>query len=122
MDDEEDKEDVVKSQSPVEDERRRVQVEEEEEDEDDEHDHRLATVHTPGKFRMRFGWCWYSGPILQCHTFIDRTVLTGIPLTGRHGEVLWEREAAGLGLLGAASSESTAGSGRLRACGRSCGC
>jgi hypothetical protein len=77
VDDEEDKEDVVKSQSPVEDERRRVQVEEEEEeDEDDEHDHRLATVHTPGNFRMRFGWCWYSGPIL-----IDRTVLTGIPLT-----------------------------------------
>lgn len=77
MDDEEDKEDVVKSQSPVEDERRRVQVEEEEEeDEDDEHDHRLATVHTPGNFRMRFGWCWYSGPIL-----IDRTVLTGIPLS-----------------------------------------
>ena len=29
--------------------------------------------------------------------------------------------AAGLGLLGAASSESTAGSGRLRACSRSCG-
>ena len=44
------------------------------------------------------------------------------PPSSRHGEVLWEREAAGLGLLGAASSESTAGSGRLRACGRSCGC
>ena len=39
--------------------------------------------------------------------------------SSRHGEVLWEREAAGLGWLGAASSESTAGSGRLRACGRS---
>ena len=34
--------------------------------------------------------------------------------TGMYGEVLWEREAAGSGSLGAVSSESTAGSGRLR--------
>ena len=33
------------------------------------------------------------------------------------GEALWERGEAGSGLLGAASSESAAGSGRLRACG-----
>jgi hypothetical protein len=59
VDDEEDKEDVVKSRSPVEDERRRVLVEEE----DDEHDHRLATVHTPGNIMMRFGWCIRSLPI-----------------------------------------------------------
>ena len=65
----------------MEDERRRELVEE---DEDDEHDHRLATVHTPGNIMMRFGWRYkkfanfrvlqgvyrYSGPIL-----IDRTVL-----------------------------------------------
>ena len=35
----------------------------------------------------------------------------------RRGEALWERVEAGSGLLGAASSESAAGSGRLRACG-----
>ena len=45
----------------MEDERRRVLVEEE--DEDDEHDHRLATVHTPGNIMMRFGWCIRSLPI-----------------------------------------------------------
>jgi hypothetical protein len=36
---------------------------------------------------------------------------------GRRGEALWERVEAGSGSLGAASSESAAGSGRLRACG-----
>ena len=35
----------------------------------------------------------------------------------RAGEALWERVEAGSGSLGAASSESAAGSGRLRACG-----
>ena len=44
------------------------------------------------------------------------------PPSSRRGEALWERVEAGSGSLGAASSESTAGSGRLRACGRSCGC
>ena len=39
------------------------------------------------------------------------------PLSSRHGEALWERVVAGSGSLGAASSESAAGSGRLRACG-----
>ena len=39
------------------------------------------------------------------------------PPSSRRGEALWEREAAGSGSLGAASSESAAGSGRLRACG-----
>ena len=33
------------------------------------------------------------------------------------GEALWERVEAGSGSLGVASSESAAGSGRLRACG-----
>ncbi len=33
------------------------------------------------------------------------------------GQALWERVEAGSGSLGAASSESAAGSGRLRACG-----
>ena len=37
--------------------------------------------------------------------------------SSRRGEALWERAEAGSGLLGAASSESAAGSGRLRACG-----
>jgi hypothetical protein len=43
-----------------------------------------------------------------------------LPLSKRgdkRGEALWERVEAGSGSLGAASSESTAGSGRLRACG-----
>jgi hypothetical protein len=43
------------------------------------------------------------------------------PLSSRRGEALWERVMerveAGSGSLGAASSESAAGSGRLRACG-----
>ena len=39
------------------------------------------------------------------------------PLSSRRGEALWERVEAGSGSLGAASSESAAGSGRLRACG-----
>ena len=39
------------------------------------------------------------------------------PPLSRRGEALWERAEAGSGLLGAASSESAAGSGRLRACG-----
>ena len=39
---------------------------------------------------------------------------------GGSGEALWERVEAGSGSLGAASSESAAGSGRLRACGGSC--
>ena len=38
------------------------------------------------------------------------------------GEALWERVEAGSASLGAASSESAAGSGRLRACGCSCRC
>ena len=42
--------------------------------------------------------------------------------SSRRGEALWERVEAGSGSLGAASSESAAGSGRLRACGSSCGC
>ena len=33
------------------------------------------------------------------------------------GQALWERVAAGSGSLGAASSESAAGCGRLRGCG-----
>ena len=37
--------------------------------------------------------------------------------SSRRGEALWEREAAGSGSLGAASSESAAGSVRLRGCG-----
>ena len=40
----------------------------------------------------------------------------------RAGEALWERVEAGPGSLGAASSESAAGSSRLRARGCSCGC
>ena len=39
------------------------------------------------------------------------------PPSSRRGEALWERVEAGAGSLGAASSESAAGSGRLRACG-----
>ncbi len=39
------------------------------------------------------------------------------PPLSRRGEALWERAEAGSGLLGAASSESAAGSGWLRACG-----
>jgi hypothetical protein len=39
------------------------------------------------------------------------------PLSSRRGEALWEQVEAGSGSLGAASSESAAGSGRLRACG-----
>ena len=39
------------------------------------------------------------------------------PPSSRRGEALWERVEAGSGSLGAASSESAAGSGRLRACG-----
>ena len=38
------------------------------------------------------------------------------PPSSRRGEVLWEREAAGSGSLGAASSESAAGSVLLRGC------
>ena len=37
--------------------------------------------------------------------------------SSRRGEALWERVEAGSGSPGAASSESAAGSGRLRACG-----
>ena len=37
--------------------------------------------------------------------------------SSRRGEALWEREAAGSGSLGAASSESAAGSVRLLGCG-----
>ena len=37
------------------------------------------------------------------------------PLSSRRGEALWERVEAGSGSLGVASSESAAGSGRLRA-------
>ena len=36
---------------------------------------------------------------------------------GKRGEALWERVEAGSGSLGAAPSESAAGSGRRRACG-----
>ena len=39
------------------------------------------------------------------------------PPSSRRGEALWEREAAGSGSLGAASSESAAGSVLLRGCG-----
>ena len=39
------------------------------------------------------------------------------PPSSRRGEALWERVAAGSGSLGAASSESAAGCGRLRGCG-----
>ena len=39
------------------------------------------------------------------------------PPSSRRGEALWERVEAGSGSLGVASSESAAGSGRLRACG-----
>ena len=43
------------------------------------------------------------------------------PPSSRRGEALWERGVeAGSGSLGAASSESAAGSGRFRAC--PCGC
>ena len=42
---------------------------------------------------------------------------TAFEHTSRRGEALWERVEAGSGSLGAASSESAAGSGRLRACG-----
>ena len=45
-----------------------------------------------------------------------------LPPSSRRGEALWERVEAGSGSLGAASFESAAGSGRLRACGCSCGC
>ena len=41
------------------------------------------------------------------------------PPSSRRGEALWEREAAGLGSLGVASSETAAGSVRLRGCGLS---
>ena len=40
-----------------------------------------------------------------------------LPPSSRRGEALWERVEAGSGSPGAASSESAAGSGRLRACG-----
>jgi len=46
-----------------------------------------------------------------------RAFISAGPLSSRRGEALWERVEAGSGLLGAASSESAAGSGRLRACG-----
>ena len=39
------------------------------------------------------------------------------PPSSRRGEALWERVEAGSGSPGTASSESAAGSGRLRACG-----
>ena len=39
--------------------------------------------------------------------------------SSRRGEALWEREVAGLGSLGVASSETAAGSVRLRGCGLS---
>ena len=39
------------------------------------------------------------------------------PPSSRRGEALWEQVEAGSGSLGAASSESAAGCGRLRACG-----
>ena len=38
------------------------------------------------------------------------------PPSSRRGEALWEQVVAGSGSLGAASSESAAGSGRLRGC------
>ena len=42
---------------------------------------------------------------------------TAFEALSRRGEALWERVEAGSGSPGAASSESAAGSGRLRACG-----
>ena len=47
----------------------------------------------------------------------DHFVIIRRPPSSRRGEALWERVEAGSGSLGAASSESAAGSGRLRACG-----
>jgi hypothetical protein len=47
---------------------------------------------------------------------VERVPFRRPPLS-RRGEALWERAEAGSGLLGAASSESAAGSGWLRACG-----
>ena len=50
-------------------------------------------------------WCSYAVPVPYRYTGIRYT--TAFEQTrGVRGEVLWEREGAGLGSLGAASSES----------------
>ena len=53
----------------------------------------------------------------RCMALLPRAPSFRRPLSSRRGEALWERVEAGSGSLGAASSESAAGSGRLRACG-----
>jgi len=57
------------------------------------------------------------GVFLPAVTRLPHAPSFRLPPLSRRGEALWERAEAGSGLLGAASSESAAGSGRLRACG-----
>ena len=70
-----------------------------------------------------------SGPLAAppAVTHLPRAPSFRRPPSSRRGEALWERVEAGSGSLRRAhltlnSSESAAGSGRLRACGCSCGC
>jgi hypothetical protein len=58
---------------------------------------------------------------LSTYRYLPRAPSFRLLPSSRRGEALWERVEAGSGSLGAASSESAAGSGRLRACGSSCG-
>ena len=62
--------------------------------------------------RRRYGYC-YRGHASAARAFISPTST----FEQARGEALWERVEAGSGSLGVASSESAAGSGRLRACG-----
>ena len=87
------------------------------------HSSRLAVQFEKGEVReiSLFDGTWY---IVQYRALAAPPAVTHLPHapsfrrppSSRRGEALWERVEAGSGSLGAASSESAAGSGRFRAC------
>ena len=67
--------------------------------------------------RRRYGYCSPGSRVCRARLHFADLHLRAGALWQARGEALWERVEAGSGSLGVASSESAAGSGRLRACG-----
>ena len=82
---------------------------------------KCSTVRVPYESHLRLPGTMLTSMTVPLRIFLPRAPSFRRLLSSRRGDAmgdaLWERVEAGSGLLGAASSESAAGSGRLRACG-----
>ena len=73
---------------------------------------KCSTVRVPYESHLRLPGTMLTSMTVPLRIFLPRAPSFRRLLSSRRGDALWERVEAGSGLLGAAFSESAAGSGR----------